>query len=54
MPKGKALDLACCGPVENFDSKITGTFDYADIADSDVIVITAGLPRKPGRAATTL
>src|SRR5690348_4526479 len=46
MPKGKALDLACCGPVEKFDAKITGTFDYADIKDSDVVVVTAGLPRK--------
>lgn len=49
MPKGKALDLACCGPVENFDSRITGTFDYADIKDSDVVIVTAGVPRKPGQ-----
>ncbi len=54
MPKGKALDLACCGPVENFDSKITGTFDYADIKDSDVIVVTAGVPRKPGQSRDDL
>ena len=54
MPKGKALDLFCCGPIENFDSKITGTFDYADIADSDVVVITAGLPRKPGMSRDDL
>jgi malate dehydrogenase len=54
MPRGKALDLACCGPVEKFDAKITGTFDYADIADSDVVVITAGLPRKPGMSRDDL
>ena len=54
MPKGKALDLACCGPVEKFDSKITGTFDYADIKDSDVIVVTAGVPRKPGQSRDDL
>lgn len=54
MPKGKALDLACCGPVENFDARITGTFDYADIADSDVIVVTAGVPRKPGQSRDDL
>ncbi len=54
MPKGKALDLACCGPVEKFDAKITGTFDYADTADSDVVIITAGLPRKPGMSRDDL
>ena len=54
MPKGKALDLACCGPVENFDARLTGTFEYADIADSDVVVITAGLPRKPGMSRDDL
>ncbi|MFN7022071.1 MAG: malate dehydrogenase [Phycisphaerales bacterium] len=54
MPRGKALDLACCGPVENFDAKITGTFDYADIADSDVVVVTAGLPRRPGMSRDDL
>lgn len=54
MPKGKALDLACCGPVEGFDARITGTFDYADTADSDVVVITAGLPRKPGMSRDDL
>ncbi len=54
MPKGKALDLACCGPIENFDCKVTGTFDYADIAESDVVVITAGLPRRPGMSRDDL
>ena len=54
MPRGKALDLACCGSIENFDARITGTFDYADTADSDVVVITAGLPRKPGMSRDDL
>ena len=54
MPKGKALDLACCGPVENFDARITGTFDYADIKDSDVVIVTAGVPRKPGQSRDDL
>jgi len=54
MPKGKTLDIACCGPVEGFDSRVVGTFDYADTADSDVVVITAGLPRKPGMSRDDL
>jgi malate dehydrogenase len=54
MPKGKALDLACCGPVENFDCKVTGTFDYKDIEGSDVIIVTAGMPRKPGMSRDDL
>ncbi|MCA9279222.1 MAG: malate dehydrogenase [Phycisphaeraceae bacterium] len=54
VAQGKALDLACCGPIENFDSRITGTSDYADIAGSDVVVITAGLPRKPGMSRDDL
>jgi malate dehydrogenase len=54
MPKGKALDLACCASVESFDSRIVGTFDYADIKDSDVVVVTAGVPRKPGQSRDDL
>jgi malate dehydrogenase len=54
MPKGKALDLACCGPIERFDSRITGTFEYTDIADSDVVIVTAGIPRKPGMSRDDL
>lgn len=52
--KGKMLDLAQCGPIERFDSKITGTSNYADIAGSDVVVITAGVPRKPGMSRDDL
>ena len=54
MPRGKALDLACCAPIERFDSRILGTFEYKDIANSDVVVITAGLPRKPGMSRDDL
>lgn len=54
VAKGKALDLACCGPIEKFDSRIIGTSDYKDIADSEVVVITAGLPRKPGMSRDDL
>ncbi|QQS09270.1 MAG: malate dehydrogenase [Phycisphaerales bacterium] len=54
MPKGKALDLACCGPVESFDSKITGTFEPRDIEGSDVVIVTAGVPRKPGQSRDDL
>ena len=54
VAKGKALDLACCAPIERFDSRITGTSDYRDIAGSDVIVVTAGLPRKPGMSRDDL
>ena len=52
--KGKALDMAQCGPVERFDVKITGTGDYAETKDSDVVIITAGLPRKPGMSRDDL
>jgi malate dehydrogenase len=46
MPQGKALDLLEAGPVEGFDLKIVGTNDYADTANSDVCLITAGVPRR--------
>ena len=52
--KGKMLDLAECAPVERFDAHITGTADYQDVAGSDVVVITAGLPRKPGMSRDDL
>ncbi len=54
MPKGKALDLFCCAPIERFDSRITGTFDYKDIENSDVVIVTAGIPRKPGMSRDDL
>jgi len=54
IPQGKALDLSQCGPIEGFDAKITGTNDYADIAGADVIIVTAGVPRKPGMSRDDL
>jgi malate dehydrogenase len=54
VAKGKAIDLWCCSPIERFDSNILGTSDYKDIAGSDVVVITAGLPRKPGMSRDDL
>ena len=52
--RGKMLDLAEAAPIERFDARITGTDDYEQIAGSDVVVITAGLPRKPGMSRDDL
>ena len=54
IPQGKALDLSQCGPIEGFDAKITGTNDYKDIAGADVIIVTAGVARKPGMSRDDL
>lgn len=54
MPRGKALDLMQASPIVGFDSNVVGTNDYADSADSDVIVVTAGIPRKPGMSRDDL
>lgn len=54
MPKGKALDLTEASPIVGFDSRIVGTTDYAETADSDVVVITAGIARKPGMSRDDL
>lgn len=54
VPQGKGLDLYEASPVEYFDAKITGTCDYADTAGSDVVIITSGLPRKPGMSRDDL
>jgi len=54
IPQGKALDISQCGPVEGFDAKLTGTNDYADIAGADVIIVTAGVARKPGMSRDDL
>ncbi len=48
MPQGKALDMLQAGPVLGYDSLVTGTNDYTDTAESDIVVITSGFPRKPG------
>ena len=53
-PQGKALDMLESAPVEKFDSRITGANGYDDTAGSDVVVITAGLPRKPGMSRDDL
>ena len=54
VPQGKALDLSQCGPVEGFDATIKGSNDYADIAGADVIIVTAGVARKPGMSRDDL
>lgn len=54
MAKGKALDLSQCGPIENYDFSVIGTDSYEDIKGSDVIIVTAGLPRKPGMSRDDL
>ncbi len=54
MPAGKALDIMEASPVAGFDACIAGTNDYADIAGSDLVVITAGLARKPGMSRSDL
>jgi malate dehydrogenase len=54
VPQGKALDLAQCGPVEGFDANLKGSNDYADIAGADVIIVTAGVARKPGMSRDDL
>jgi malate dehydrogenase len=54
MPKGKALDLYEASPVEGFDARITGTTDYEATAGSDVVIVTAGIARKPGMSRDDL
>ncbi len=54
MPKGKALDLMEASPIVGFDSNVIGTSSYDDAAESDVVVITAGIPRKPGMSRDDL
>ncbi len=54
MPQGKALDLLEAGPVLGYDSLVIGTNDYADTANSNIVVITSGLPRKPGMSRDDL
>jgi malate dehydrogenase len=54
LPQGKGLDLAEAAPVVGHDALITGTNDYADTAGSDIIVVTSGIPRKPGMSRDDL
>src|ERR671939_346241 len=54
LPQGKGLDLAEAAPVVGHDARITGTNDYADTANSDVVVVTSGLARQPGMSRDDL
>ncbi len=54
LPQGKTLDLAQAGPVEGYDVKLSGTNSYADIEGADVVIVTAGVPRKPGMSRDDL
>jgi malate dehydrogenase len=54
VPQGKALDLMESGPIEGYDFRLTGTQNYKDTANSDIVVITAGIPRKPGMSRDDL
>lgn len=54
MPQGKALDMLEAGPISGYDCKVVGTNSYADIKDSDIVVLTAGVPRKPGMSRDDL
>jgi malate dehydrogenase len=54
MPQGKGLDLRQAGPVERYDSNLVGTNSYADTKDSDIVIITSGIARKPGMSRDDL
>jgi malate dehydrogenase len=54
LPQGKALDLAQSGPIEGFNAGLSGTNDYADLAGADVVIVTAGVARKPGMSRDDL
>lgn len=54
IPQGKAMDLAQCGPIEGFDATVIGTNDYKELAGCDVVIVTAGVPRKPGMSRDDL
>jgi malate dehydrogenase len=54
LPQGKTLDIAQSGPVEGYDAKFKGTNSYADIAGADVVIVTAGIARKPGMSRDDL
>ena len=54
LPQGKALDLSQSGPIDDFDSAMSGTQDYAGIEGADVVIVTAGVPRKPGMSRDDL
>jgi malate/lactate dehydrogenase len=53
-PQGKSLDLAQAAPIDGFDVKLVGANSYEETANSDIVIITAGLPRKPGMSRDDL
>jgi malate dehydrogenase len=54
VPQGKALDISQSAPVEGYDAKVTGTSKYEDLKGADVVIVTAGVPRKPGMSRDDL
>src|SRR5664279_4667519 len=54
VPQGKALDIAQASPIEGFDAVVRGSNDYREIADADVVIVTAGIARKPGMSRDDL
>src|ERR671925_136029 len=54
VPQGKALDIAQAGAIEDYDARFVGTNSYDDIKDADVVIVTAGVPRKPGMSRDDL
>ena len=54
LPQGKTLDIAQAGPIEGYDAKFKGTNSYADLAGADVVIVTAGVARKPGMSRDDL
>jgi len=54
LPQGKSLDLAEAAPIEGYDARLSGSNGYKETADSDIVVITSGLPRKPGMSRDDL
>jgi len=54
VPQGKALDISQAAPVDGYDAKITGTSEYKDLSGADVVIVTAGVPRKPGMSRDDL
>src|SRR6202795_2145200 len=54
LPQGKCRDIAQAGPIEGHDAHLKGTNAYADIAGADVVIVTAGVPRKPGMSRDDL
>jgi malate dehydrogenase len=54
LPQGKALDIAQSGPIEGFDARLAGVNKYEGIAGADVVIVTAGVPRKPGMSRDDL